>query len=171
MIRPAVRTALRHLLQIGGASLAALIIYFILPLDHFGPLFSLTLLLALLAAMVPMTLRHARKVALSSTPMIEAACALITLISLLVIGFATIHYSLAHEVADQFDGLDTKIDGLYFSTTVLSTVGFGDITPTGQTARVIVSIQMLFDLAFVGVAVRVLGQALRSARGEPLADP
>ena len=54
---------------------------------------------------------------------------------------------------------------------MLSTVGFGDITPIGQAARVIVAIQMLFDLAFVGVAVRVLGQALRMAKGEPLADP
>jgi hypothetical protein len=165
------RRVLRHFLQIAGASTAAIALYFLLPLDRFGPLFSLVLLLGLLVAMVPMTLRHARKVASSSTPMIEAAEALLTLMSALVIGFATVHYSLAHQVDDQFSGLDSKVDGLYFTTTVLSTVGFGDITPIGQAARVVVSIQMLFDLAFVGVAVRVLGQALRTARGEPPADP
>jgi voltage-gated potassium channel len=171
VMRPARRHVLRHAIQIGGVSIGALLLYFLLPLDHFGPLFSGVLLLGLLGAMVPMTLRHARKVASSSTPMIEAASALLTLISALVIGFATIHYSMAHQIAGQFNGLDTKVDGLYFTTTVLSTVGFGDITPTGQIARVVVSIQMLFDLAFVGVAVRLLGQALRTARGVPLADP
>ena len=105
------RRVLRHFLQIAGVSTVALVLYFVLPLDRFGPLFSLLLLIGLLVAMGPMTLRHARKVAESSTPMIEAAEALLTLLSALVIGFATIHYSLAHQVDEQFSGSTPRSTG------------------------------------------------------------
>ena len=37
----------------------------------------------------------------------------------------------------------------------------GRDTPTGQVARAIVTVQMLFDLLFIGVAVRILGTSLR----------
>ena len=39
---------------------------------------------------------------------------------------------------------------LYFTITVFSTVGFGDITPRADLARIIVSIQMLLDLDILG---------------------
>ena len=95
------------------------------------------------------------------------------LLTLLIVGFATVHYThRATYLDEQFAGLDTKIDGLYFTMTVVSTVGFGDITPTGQAARAIVTVQMLFDLLFIGVAVRFLGQVVRAAaRGHPAPIP
>ncbi len=36
----------------------------------------------------------------------------------------------------------TKSGSLYFTVTVFSTVGFGDITPVTDTARLIVSVQI-----------------------------
>ena len=46
--------------------------------------------------------------------------------------------------------------------TVLSTVGFGDITPRTDPTRVMVSIQMLLDLVLIGV---VVPRDLRPRRG------
>ena len=45
---------------------------------------------------------------------------------------------------------------LYFAVTIFSTVGFGDITPKTDLARIIVSIQMLLDLVIIGAVVRLL---------------
>ena len=48
--------------------------------------------------------------------------------------------------------------------TVFSTVGFGDITPKGDLARILVSIQMLLDLVVIGAVVRLLTNAAKGGR-------
>jgi len=50
---------------------------------------------------------------------------------------------------------------LYFTITVLSTTGFGDITPVSDTARLIVSTQMLTDLILVALVVKTIVSAAR----------
>ena len=58
----------------------------------------------------------------------------------------------------------THTDGLYFTVTVLSTVGFGDITPKTQAARLVVTGQMIADLVILAVAIKVIVGAVRSSR-------
>ena len=66
----------------------------------------------------------------------------------------------------------TRTDALYFSVTVFATVGFGDITAKSETARVVLIVQMLGDLALLGAGARVLlgavrlGQQKRSDTGD-----
>jgi len=50
----------------------------------------------------------------------------------------------------------TRVDALYFAMTVFTTVGFGDIAARSQVARVVVIVQMLADLVYVGLLARVL---------------
>lgn len=57
----------------------------------------------------------------------------------------------------------TKIDALYFAVTLSSTVGFGDIHPATQFARLIVTIQMV--LSFL-VTVIVIAKALSAREKE-----
>lgn len=52
---------------------------------------------------------------------------------------------------------------VYFSLTVLATVGFGDITPVTTTARALTMLQMVLDLVLLGVAVRVITGATSRA--------
>ncbi len=54
------------------------------------------------------------------------------------------------------------VRALYFTISVFSTVGFGDIVPRSDTARVIVSAQMILDLALLGAVVRLIFNAARS---------
>jgi voltage-gated potassium channel len=57
----------------------------------------------------------------------------------------------------------TKSDALYFTVTIFSTVGFGDVSATGETTRLVVTAQMILDLIFLGVGIRViLGAVQRS---------
>jgi hypothetical protein len=56
-----------------------------------------------------------------------------------------------------------RSSALYFTVTVFSTVGFGDITPKTDPARLIVTVQMLTDLAVLAIVVRLIfGAATRS---------
>ena len=59
----------------------------------------------------------------------------------------------------------TRTDSLYFTVTVFATVGFGDITATSQTARVVVIAQMLLDLLVLGLVVKVFLGAVEIGRG------
>jgi hypothetical protein len=83
-----------------------------------------------------------------------------------VIVFALGYFFLARSVDDQFAGLRTKTDALYFTVTTLATVGFGDVHPTGQVARAIVTAQIVFNLVFLGSLARLLTGQLqqRAAR-------
>jgi hypothetical protein len=49
----------------------------------------------------------------------------------------------------------THTDALYFTVTVFSTVGFGDITAKTDAARLVVTSQMIADLLIIGLVIRV----------------
>ena len=74
--------------------------------------------------------------------------ALATSLYLVVITFALIYDVLA-KTHFAFAGLCNRVDGLYMTVATLKTVGFGDVHATGQGARIIVTVQMGFDLFFV----------------------
>jgi hypothetical protein len=48
------------------------------------------------------------------------------------------------------------VRALYFTITTFATVGYGDITPTTNATRMLVSFQMLLDVVALGVIVRLL---------------
>ena len=52
------------------------------------------------------------------------------------------------------------------TVTVFSTVGFGDITAKSEAARVVLIVQMLADLAFLGAGIRVLVGAVQRGRAQ-----
>jgi hypothetical protein len=116
---------------------------------------------ALLVGIIPLTVRRVRAVLVSERPLVEAAEALVVLLTMLLVGFAALYYAM-DRLHGQFSGLDTRLDSMYFTVTTLSTVGFGDITAIGQKSRAAVTAQMLFDLAYVGIAARVLLTAARN---------
>ncbi|MCH6472229.1 potassium channel family protein [Sinomonas terrae] len=62
----------------------------------------------------------------------------------------------------------SKVDAIYFALGMLSTAGTGSLSPTSDTSRLLVSMQMLVDIAFTGfvlvLAVTRLGEHLGGAR-------
>jgi voltage-gated potassium channel len=115
----------------------------------------------LLATTIPLSLSRLRKVLTSDRPGFEAAEALTQLVTMLITGFAAVLYAMNRD-GTQVSGLDTRVDAVYFTVTTLSTVGFGDIHASSQAARLVVTVQILFNLLFLGVAVRVfIGAAKR----------
>jgi voltage-gated potassium channel len=122
---------------------------------------------AVIAAIIPLTVRRVRSVLRSDRPGLAAVEAIVLLLAMLVVGFAAVYLAMDRNQG-QFSGLDTRIDALYFTVTTMSTVGYGDITATGQVARFVVTAQILFNVAFVGVTVRVfIGAVRRAGEGPP----
>ena len=87
-----------------------------------------------------------------------------TVIPLFLIVFAWTYLTLSHSDPAAFASPLTRTDSLYFTVTVFSTVGFGDIAPKTEAARLVTTVQMLADLAVIAVVVRlILGVASREA--------
>jgi voltage-gated potassium channel len=80
---------------------------------------------------------------------------------LVVAVFASGYLLLARSADGQLVGVHTKTDALYFTISTLATVGFGDVHPSGQLARSLVTIQIVFDLVFVAALVAALTGGVR----------
>ncbi len=103
-----------------------------------------------------------RRISLAELPELRAIEALGIVIALFLVLFSGIYLAMSHEEAATFTQRLDHTRALYFTVTVFSTVGFGDITPRTDTARLVVSAQMLLDLAIIGAAVRLIFNAARS---------
>ena len=70
-----------------------------------------------------------------------------------ILVFAAGYWSMAARHG-QFVGLRTRLDALYFTGITMATVGYGDIHPSGQLARGVVLVQLVYTFAFLvgGVA-------------------
>jgi voltage-gated potassium channel len=91
-----------------------------------------------------------------------AVHSLLVLLYLVVAIFALGYYVLERGAPGQFAELHTRTDALYFTVATLATVGFGDVHPVGQVSRALVTVQMAFDLVFVGALVAVLSGIVRA---------
>ncbi len=47
---------------------------------------------------------------------------------------------------------------------VFSTVGFGDVSAQGETTRLVVTAQMILDLIFLGVGIRIILGAVQKSK-------
>jgi hypothetical protein len=103
-----------------------------------------------------------RRISVAELPELRAVEALGIVIVVFLVLFSGIYLAMSHDAPRTFSQALDHIQALYFTITVFSTVGFGDITPRTDTARVLVSIQMLLDLVIIGAAVRLIFSAARS---------
>lgn len=153
---------LKSSLTVVGAWVVLLTVYYFEPAIHhggFGVVWRLAAGLALVAAVIAW---QTRRIVSSELPELRAAEALGVVIPLFFLLFSTLYLSMSHGSAQTFSESLDHTRALYFTITVFSTVGFGDITPRTDTARILVSIQMLLDLAIIGLVVRLLLNAMKS---------
>ena len=105
-----------------------------------------------------------RRIAGSRFPGLRAAEVLALVIPFYLVLFASTYFLMERASAASFTEPLTRTDALYFAVTVFSTVGFGDITAKSETARVLLIVQMLADLALFGAGLRVLPGAVQRGR-------
>jgi voltage-gated potassium channel len=137
------------------------VLYYVLPLDR--PLDAGTAARLLLGLLVfaSVTAWQIRTIAGSRYPAMRAFEALGMIVPLYLLLFASTYFLMERGSAANFTEPLSRTDALYFSVTVFSTVGFGDISAKSETARVVLVVQMLGDIAILGAGAQVLLRAVQ----------
>ena len=146
----------------GVAVTAVLVVlYYLLPLDRPWDTDTAVRLLIGLLVFTGLVVWQVRAITGARYPGLRAAEALGLIIPLYLLLFASTYFVMEGASAANFTQPLTRTDALYFSVTVFTTVGFGDIAAKSETARVVLIVQMLADLALLGAGARVLLGAVR----------
>jgi len=136
-------------------------IYFLLPLDHgsnAGVVGEVAIGVLVLAGIIVWQIR---RIVGSDHPISRAVEALALSVPLYVLLFATTYFLMARANQASFGSPLSRTDAMYFSSTVFTTVGFGDITAKSEAARLVVTVQMWLDLVFLGLVVRLVVNAVK----------
>ncbi len=139
------------------------VLYYVLPYRALNGETALRLL-AGLAIFTGITVWQVRSIAGSRYPGLKAAQVLGLVLPLYLVVFASTYYVMERASAANFSEPLTRTDALYFTVTVFSTVGFGDIVPRSEVTRIVAIVQMLGDLALIGAGARILLGAVRRGR-------
>ena len=163
------RAARRHLYRRAvvrplSTVIALIALYYTLPLDHVDDPEVALVLVAGLLAIVGLCTWQVRAIQRARYPGVQAIEGLAFAVPLFLLLFATGYYVLASVTPGAFTELVNRTDALYFTVTVFSTVGFGDIAPVTQPARVAVLVQMVADLLVLGVLLRAVTGAVEAGR-------
>ena len=89
-------------------------------------------------------------------PVARAVVAMGRLLPLFIVLFAWLYVAISLSDPRTFSEPLTRSSSLYFTITVLSTVGFGDIAPVTDAARLVVAVQMLCDLVVIVIVVKLI---------------
>ena len=139
--------------------------YYLCPLDRLTDVpLGISLAVGLLA-LVAVAAYQVRSIIRSRHPALRAVEALSATAPLFLLLFAAGYFLMAEADGSNFNVHTlTRTDSLYFTVTVFATVGFGDINPISQTARVLVTVQMILDLIVLGLGIRVFTTAVQYGR-------
>lgn len=94
-------------------------------------------------------------------PILRAVETLAILIPVFLLIFARIYLAASQGHASAFNQHLTTVSALYFTVTVFASVGFGDIVARSEGMQLLVTLQMLLNLAVFGVVIRLLVYAAR----------
>src|SRR3954447_5256936 len=161
---PPRRLIVGTVLRAAVSTVALVTIYYLLPLDRSSIGVAVTMLAVGLTALVGLIGFQVRTIVVSPHPALRAAEALAISVPLFLLLFAAPYTVMSRLSAVNFSEPLTRTDALYFTVTVFATVGFGDITAKTDTARLVVTGQMIADLAVIGLGLRVIVSAVGHGR-------
>ncbi|MGY1707454.1 potassium channel family protein [Geodermatophilus sp. SYSU D00697] len=164
--RPLLVGAARTLLTSAGL----LVVYFALPLDRAFTAGTVAALAAGVGAVGLLVAWQVRAILRAPHPALRAVEGVALSVPLFLLLFAIASVQLSGTDPGAFTEPLSRVDGLYFVVTVFATVGFGDIAPVSEAARLLTTVQMVVNLVVIGLVLRVFLAAV-DRRRRAAADP
>ncbi len=147
-----------------GVVAVTLLVYFLVPVEGEGAATAAAVGACVgIATILTVFARQISRVSRSRRPVLAAVEALVLVFGLFLCFFALLYVSVSTSDPQAFTQDVDKVAGIYFTTTVLTTVGFGDISPVSDTARVLVTLQMVLGMVLIGTAFKALGFSAKRA--------
>jgi voltage-gated potassium channel len=141
--------------------LVVVTIYFLIPLGHLSEARSVAgFVLGVLLVVIVLAIQL-RAIVRSPYPLVRTVEALATTGPLFVIVFATTQFAIGSSQPGSYSQPMTRLDALYFTVTTFTTVGYGDIAPVSQAARLVALLQMVLGLILLGIIARVITGAAK----------
>ncbi|WP_082843554.1 potassium channel family protein [Nocardia salmonicida] len=152
-----------HVMRNGAAAFCSVLLYYSVPvgwafeLDAWpGRLLGVCLFVAGLAGIGWLVWRRIDNYLRAPTAMGAQVDGLLLLVCVVGVVFALFYFRLQQLHPDQFDGLETRTDALYYTLATLGTVGYGDVHAAGQAARIATMVQIVFDLVVLGTLLTII---------------
>ena len=133
-----------------------LVLYCTLPIHSLGRTEAAIRIVLSGLLIVVVVVWEVRSVAHSRTPVLRAVEALAVSVSIILFAFAHAYLTMSHYDPAMFTEHLNRTGALYFTMTTAATIGYGDISAIDDTARIIVMIQMVVDVAVIGAVVRLV---------------
>ena len=140
-----------------------IVVYYAVPFDHPLDFRVLVWLGVGLAALAVGLAYQVRSIVVADAPRVRAMETLAIGLPFLLLLYASVYTILAVNEPASFTQVLDRTDALYFTMTVFTTVGFGDIAPATHLARVMTMTQMVIGLVAVGLVARLLFGAVQIA--------
>ena len=161
---PPPRTIVRALLRAAGSTAILVVVYYLLPLDRTAHWAAIAILVIGLAGLIGLVTFQVRWIVTSRFPGLRALEALAISVPLFLLLFASAYVVMGVLSASNFSQPMTQTNALYFTVTVFTTVGFGDITAKTDVARLVVTGQMIIGLIILGLGAKVILGAVTRGR-------
>jgi len=156
------RVLARSGLRILGIVLGMLVLYVVVPVPGSSGLTALIGMFVGLAFFVVLVGWQLHAIVRAEHPVLRAVETIAFALPMLVFVFAFTYLAISRADPQSFSEHLDRVSAMYFTVSTVSTVGLGDITPVAAGARVVVTFQMLFDLALLAGLVRLLILATRT---------
>lgn len=150
-------------LQVAGMTLALLVLYAVAPVAGRTDTGAILALLGALVVFLLLLAWQIRAIVQAPHPEVRAIQILLLAFVVILIVFSYTYLSLAEQDSGSFSEHLSRVAAFYFSVSTFATVGFGDIAARSDPARLVVTIQMLLDLALIAGAARLVLGAVRMA--------
>jgi len=142
---------------------ALVVVYYLAPLNRSITAWLVVWLIISAIALAGALAWQLRSIMRSDAPRLRAVETVAIGLPFLLVFYASLYALLSFNQPASFTQNLGRTDALYFTMTVFSTIGFGDIAPVTEAPRIVTMTQMVAGLIAVGVVARLVVGAVKRA--------
>ena len=158
-------------IRIGIVVALMFVAYAIAPLDYRRDSETAVRLLGTVGVIVVVVAWQLWAIHVARFPALRAIEGFALIVPLVLLGFAATYVRMSVANPDAFSQPLDRVGAVYFSMTIMATVGFGDIAATTDASRITVMLQMAADVIVIVVVARIMVNAVKVQTGRSRHEP